>query len=215
MELLKDISLIVGIWAAIISFVMILYNLDAWRREHIGKRKIELAEEILVLFYEAADVIRFMRNPLSSTEEMKGIAQDDNESQEQYQARKDASVVFYRYNQNQELFNKIHASRYRFMAQIGKDEAVPFDELRKIVNDIMFSARMLARLWPRKHFRDDKQKEKHWAQINKYEAIFWGGIEEEDPINPRIDKVIEDIEKVCQPIIEGKGTLHGYFNKNL
>jgi len=47
---LKELSLLIGIWVAI-------YGIDSWRREHKGKRQLELAEETLALFYEARDVI--------------------------------------------------------------------------------------------------------------------------------------------------------------
>ena len=208
LEILKLISIIVAIWVAI-------YGIDAWRREHVGKRQLELAEDTLALFYEASDAIKHMRHPISHSPETEEIERGETESDANYQARKNASVVFYRYNQYQKLFNKIHESRYRFMAQIGKTEAVPFDDLRYIINEIAISARMLARLWARDYFRTDEQWEKHQAQIDKHEAVFWDGLEENDPINPRVDKVIEDIEKTCQSIISGKGTLHGFLNTKL
>ena len=127
--ILKELSLLIGIWVAI-------YGIDSWRREHKGKRQMELAEETLALFYEARDVIAYIRNIFSYSSETEGIEKGENESEERFEARKQASVVFKRYNERQELFNKIHAMRYRFMAQIGKEKAKPFEELRKIVNEI-------------------------------------------------------------------------------
>ncbi|MGM0601517.1 MAG: hypothetical protein ACQETH_17020 [Candidatus Rifleibacteriota bacterium] len=207
-EATKQISILIGIWVAI-------YGIDAWRREHVGKRQLELAEDTLALFYEAADAIKHIRHPLSLTQETEDIERGDGETEAQFHARKNASVVFHRYNQYQELFSKLHASRYRFMAQIGKYEAAPFDDLRKIVSEIVSSARMLSVLWARDHFRTDEQWEKHSAQIRKYEAVFWEGAEEDDPINPKLDQVIADIESTCRAIIAGKGTLHGALNIDL
>jgi len=204
-ELIKQISILIGIW-------VVIYGIDAWRREHIGKRQIELSEDTLALFYEASDAIKHMRHPASFSNETEEVERGAHETDARFQARKNAFVVFYRYNQYQELFNKIHASRYRFMAQIGKAEAAPFDDLRKITNEIVISARMLARLWARDHFRTDEQWEKHRAQIDKHEAVFWEGLEEDDPINPKLEKVITDIETTCQSIISGKGSLHGLLN---
>ena len=57
-SLLRDLSLLIGIWVAI-------YGIDSWRREHKGKREIELAEDVLALFYEARDAIKYMRFPFS------------------------------------------------------------------------------------------------------------------------------------------------------
>jgi hypothetical protein len=204
-QILQQVSILIGI-------LVVIYGIDAWRREHIGKRQLELAEDTLALFYEAADAIRHMRHPASFGHETEVLKPGEGETDPQFEARKNASVVFHRYNQYQEIFNKIHASRYRFMAQIGKDESEPFNELRKIVNEITLSARMLARLWARDHFRTDDQWKLHQEQINKHESVFWEGSEEDDPINPKIDKVIEDIEKTCQSIISGNGTLRSFLN---
>ena len=43
---------------------MAAYSLDAWRREFMGKRRMELAEEVLALFYQARDVIEQIRSPV-------------------------------------------------------------------------------------------------------------------------------------------------------
>jgi len=204
-ELLRDGSLIIGIWVAI-------YGIDSWRRSHVGIRRIELAEDSLALFYEAADAIRHMRHPMSWGGETDDVAQAEGESTSNYEARKNASVAFKRYNQHQELFNKLHAMRYRFMAQIGKDEAESFEKLHDIVNEVITSARMLARLWPRDHFRTQEQWDKHQIQIEKYEAIFWDA-NERDPINPRLDAVCKEMESTCKAVISAKGTLYGLLNK--
>lgn len=143
------------------------------------------------------------------------VERQEGESDAQFEARKNASVVFHRYNQYQAMFSKLYASRYRFMAQIGKEEAKPFDDLRKITNEIILAARMLARLWSQDDFRTDEQREKHWERIRKHEAVFWEGPEDDDPINPKLDKVLADIEDTCKGIIAGKGTLHGFLNIKL
>ena len=57
-EIVKQISIILGIGVA-------FYGIDSWRREHTGKRRIELAEDALALFYEAVDAIKHMRHPAS------------------------------------------------------------------------------------------------------------------------------------------------------
>lgn len=196
-DLVKLVAIVLGVWFA-------FSGINAWRREHIGRRRIELAEDTLAMFYEAVDVIRYIRNPMSFGYETEDVERRKNESDVQFEARKNASVVFYRYNQHQELFSKIHALRYRFMAQIGKNKAGPFDELRKITSEVTTAARALARLWPRDYFGSDEQWKKHQARIEKHEAVFWEEDEENDLINPRLEKVVVDIEKTCQLIIMGK-----------
>ncbi|MFA6902810.1 MAG: hypothetical protein WC236_06995 [Gallionellaceae bacterium] len=207
-ELLNQISIFVAVWVAV-------YGIDSWRREHTGKRQIELAEDSLALFYEASDAIKHLRHPLSFTSEIESIERGKYENDKEFKARENASVVFKRYNVHQELFNKLHAMRYRFMAQFGKDKAIPFDDIRNIVNEITSSARILSRLWPRDNFKSENEQDLHRRQVEKYESIFWEGLEEDDPINPRLNLVISEIEATCQDVISGKGSLHGWLNKKL
>jgi len=112
-----------ALFATLTTICFAFYGLDSWRREHSGRRQIELAEDALALFYEAADALKHIRHPASFEYETKEIARKDQESDAQFSARKDASIVFVRTATYSELFNRIHAMRYRFMAQIGKDEA--------------------------------------------------------------------------------------------
>jgi len=205
---LRDLSLLIGIWVAI-------YGIDSWRREHKGKREIELTEDVLALFYEARDIIKYMRHPFSSAGECADVEKLPDETENQWQARKNASVVFKRYNERKDLFNRIYAMRYRFMAQIGPAEAQPFEDLNKIVKEILVAARVLAQLWPRNYFRTEEQYEQHRKRVEKHEAVFWQGTLDEDPIDPRLDSIVAEIEKTCRKIITGKGTLHAFLNRPL
>lgn len=198
--------------STLMAVLFAIYGIDSWRREHSGKRQIELAEDALALFYEASDVIKYLRHPLSFSSETESIVRGKSESDSEFQARKNASVVFNRYKEHQEIFNKLHAMRYRFMAQFGKEKAKPFDDLRSIVNDINGSARTLSRLWARENFHSDDQWEAHRKLVDKFEAIFWEGLEEDDPINPRVKLVIAEIEATCQGIISGKSSLYSWLN---
>jgi hypothetical protein len=205
---LRDLSLLIGIWVAI-------YGIDSWRREQKGKREFELAEDVLALFYEARDAIKFMRHPFSSSDECADVEKLAKESESEWEARKKASVVFKRYNERRELFNRIYAMRYRFMAQVGSAQAQPFEDLNKIVRDLFLAARTLAHLWPRSYFRNDEQYEEHRKRVEKYEAIFWESYAEEDPINPRLESIVATVEKTCRNIITGKGTLYAFLNRPL
>lgn len=208
MEFIKDLSVVIGLW-------VLFYNISAWQREHRGRRNIDLAEGTLALFYEAKDAIAWIRSPLSFVSETDSIKQGERETDEQYQARKRASIVFVRYNQNKELFNKIQSHRYRFMAQIGKDKTKPFDDLDKIVKEIVTSAHLLAILWSERYFRTEEDRLKHSEQIRKAEKTFYSMSFDDDPINPKVDKLIINIEEICKNIIMAKGTLHGFLNMQI
>ena len=205
---IRDVSILVGIWVAI-------HGLDSWRREHAGKRQMELAEDALALFYEARDAISYIRHPMSYSNDTEDVERTEGETEDQWHARKNASVVFKRYNAYQELFGKIRAMRYRFMAHFGREAAAPFGEINTILNKIIVSARMLSRLWARNHFTTEASWNKHLDSIKRNEAIFWEGPLDEDPINSQLDAVISNIETTCSKIIKGDRTLAIFLNSPL
>ena len=57
-----------------------------------------------------------------------------------------AYTLIERYNRHADLFARIHALRYRFMAQHGRRAAAPFEELQAIVNELILASRRMARL---------------------------------------------------------------------
>jgi len=201
LQIIYQIAAILANGAVILG---VYIALNSWRNEYFGKKKIELAENTLILFYKASDIIHFLRHPLAYESETEKIKINEKESKEEYRARKNASVLLYRYNQHSDLFNEIHATRYRFMVQFGKDKIKPFDDLRKITVDLIASAKTLAMLWPIKQFSTEEKREDHIKNVKKYEAIFWEGRQKNDQINKRLDEVISQIEQICYKIIGSK-----------
>lgn len=58
----QAVSVIAACWA-------IISGVGAWKREFIGKRKIEVAEETLAAYFEIKDAIAFIRSPFSNNTE--------------------------------------------------------------------------------------------------------------------------------------------------
>jgi hypothetical protein len=61
-DILESVSIII---AAIVA----IKGIDSWRRELRGSKEVELSEQVLALFYECRDNIRFIRNPFSHSDE--------------------------------------------------------------------------------------------------------------------------------------------------
>jgi hypothetical protein len=64
MVIIESISTIVASAAAIVASIVAVWGINAWRREHVGRRRIDLAEEVLGLFYGAREVISSFRSPV-------------------------------------------------------------------------------------------------------------------------------------------------------
>ncbi len=113
--------------------------------------------------------------------------------------------MFVRYEKEQELFNRLHALRYQVMARIALSAAQPFDDLRRILNEVFASAHILGRYyWPRQgRVRTTEEEfQKHLEEMHRHEGVFWAGFDSSDPTAARVEKIISDIESVCRPVLE-------------
>ncbi|MBI4828101.1 MAG: hypothetical protein HY804_04720 [Nitrospinae bacterium] len=188
--------------AIIVASCTAVLGINAWRREHIGRKKLDLAEETLLLFYQARDVIRYMRNPIGRVEEGETRKKDSKESEKQTKARNEAHVPFERFDSSKETFNRLQALRYRFIIYFNEEHGKNFDEIRKIVHEIFYAARRLAEIWeydfdrlsPDRRTMLDTERKKH-------EGIFWDE-GEDDAINKRLNNAIQAIETVCKAEIK-------------
>jgi hypothetical protein len=198
----------------ILAALFAIYGFDAWRREHIGKRRIELAEEVLALFYQARDAIAAIRSPLGFEGEGKTRKSTPNERPEDKDGLDQAYVLIERYNSHSELFSRIHSLRYRVMAQLGLEAAKPFDSLNEIVHELIISARRMSRLNTRREWASlsAETEEKNHREYMEIHSIYYGTGGADDPISPRVKQAVSDIERTCRSIIESQGTLFAIFN---
>jgi hypothetical protein len=202
-ELIGNIGIIVASGAAI-------WGVSAWRREFKGKRDMELAEDVLCLFYRAERAIQAVRCPGSYLSEQQGRAPEQRETPEQEQARNQAHVVFKRIQDHAQVFDQLYALRFRFVARFGRGAAKPFDEMKGIIDDIWVAAGCLAVLWAERLRRGENTSQGTEEQITNNESVIWSK-GADDQIAPRVTNIIEEIEGVCRPIIEGQASWFSRF----
>lgn len=193
-EFLASLSLIIACWTAIIG-------INAWRREFMGKRKIELAEEVLALFYEIEDALRDIRNPMSYVGEGSTREKQEDETEKDTANRNRAFVVYERYRRHQDKVAHLRSLKYRCMARFenGADAAEPFDDMVKIFNELFFAAQILPDYWQRQGTFTDRDEEfkAHLKEKWEFESVIWAG-RKEDTFTPKIIAMIEKAEKMCQ-----------------
>jgi hypothetical protein len=189
----------------IVTCLTVILGVHAWKREFIGRRRIEMAEEVLMKFYQARDAISRIRSPLGYVGEGRNRKRREGESPAASEVLDRAYVVVERYEKEEALFSNLHALRYQVMARLSVDAAKPFDELRTILNEIFFAAQMLgSHYWQRQGMvpMTEAERESHLNGMFEKEAIFWAGYEKPDKIAVRVDAAIADIEKVFRPLVE-------------
>ena len=196
-----------------VASLIAICGIEAWRKEFVGKRRIELAEEVLALFYQAKDVIGWIRFPTSFVAESATRKPESDETSTEKGINDQAYIFYKRLEQYSELFSRIHALRYRFMAQFGRNTSVPFEELKSILDDLqsdLDSWIMLSRVDTRRH--DQQQLQAHQARIEKREKALWG-LGKADPISLSVENVVENVDRICRPHIDRKNKIELLFAK--
>lgn len=195
-ELLKAVPSIATAAAAIYGVVIAKAGLDKWRRETIGKRKAELAEEVIADFYQARDIIDAARSPATFAGEGETRKREAWETDSDTQTLNAYFATTERLNKRGEFFAQLYARRYRFMALFGLETAKPYDELWKIHREIIIAVRMLVMTYRQREQGSAPRDRKTW------ETIMGWGMPEDDTIPGRLDQITEAIEKTCRPAIQ-------------
>jgi len=187
--------------AILVTAIVAVKGINSWRSEIRGKKKYEIAEEVLALFYEVRDNIKHIRSPFGFSGEGTSRVSDPKEDKKTKEILDRAFVVYERYNKHQESFNKLFALRYRFMAHFGSDKREYFDEIQRILNKIFGASQILARLWKEDpSFSKSELENKYQETLEDHESIFWyQGYQ--DKIEAKLDEIISSVEDICRKII--------------
>jgi len=187
--------------AVIIAALSFVFGVTAWSREFRGKRRIDLAENVLAMFYEAQEVITEIRCPASFGGEGTSRPRVDDETEEERKIRDRSYIPFERYKKYEALFSRLRATKFSFMAMFGTEWATSFNELAMTVNEVLHAARELGtRFWVDQGRREMTvaQLEVHQRMMEKYQAIFWEGVKDEDEISQKIQAAVSRIEAVVE-----------------
>ncbi|CAG9173130.1 hypothetical protein CURE108131_20955 [Cupriavidus respiraculi] len=186
--------------ATLVAAALAVYGINAWRRDFTGKRKIELAEESLRLFYQAADAVAHMRSPVAFDGESNHVVRGDQESETRFRARQAVAPLFKRYNEHSELFAALRTTRYKAMALLGPASEKPFKDLVSLVNEILVAAQsyvMAAQDYGFQSAEAEQLKVHRDGQREREELFWWHGAK--DKVTPRMDSIVGSAEAFWRP----------------
>lgn len=193
----ESIASIIESGAVFGATIVAVIGFNSWRRETKWKRKYELAEEVLANFYDAKERINIIRSPVGFSSEGSTRIKKENESEEETRRLNNAYVVIERYEREKEPFTNIRKLKHRFLATFGKEHSCPFEEILKIINEILYANYALHSDFRRETYRNEAHASIIVERIQKYESKIWSNYREPDEINNRIDKAIGEIENIC------------------
>ena len=192
---IQAISIMLACWA-------VISGVDAWKRDFIGKRRIELAEQLLAKFFEVKDAVGYIRNPWSTSEEGKTRQRSDSEPPDESKILDRGYIAVERYQTKEEVFAEFNTLKYRAMAAFGTDTEEIFTETSKVVNSIFTSARMLGTYyWQQQMTRsatpDDYQN--HLKEMRSHEKKIWD-VGPDDEVRTALLSIQVHLEKITSPI---------------
>ncbi len=198
---------VVSAMATIGAAVVAVWGIMTWRREHVGKKRIDLAENVLALAYEAKDFYEAVRMPLSREGDGSSRQKSPDETEAETRMLNEAFIQIEMCSNRPELFARFRSLRYRFMAQNGQDAGDLLEKLSNVRFDISRPYRkLLLRIknLRRKHYRkrdsgkynDDLNE--IWEEIaREIDGFDDEASDTEDTVLRKVDKLVLDIEKIC------------------
>lgn len=162
------------------------------RRLAFERRRAEVAELILMDFYEAKRAFEVTRQPMVFAQEMVAEEGVDDE------VIKNAGYgVIRRLRGFSELFARIEARRPLAAALLGPNLDDQFQEMVRIHNKIMFAADALLK------YRNDQHIETMREFLPEQRRIAFDlGDDEDNGVSNRIKAMIAQVETACRPALE-------------
>ncbi len=195
----------------------IISGIGAWKREFIGKRQIELAEQILAKFFEIRDAIAFIRNPFSRSDEGTTRKRGEHETQEQAQLLDRGYIVVERYIKKEAVFAEFNTLKYRFMATFGANTEEIFTETNRVLNSIFASAQMLATHYWQRQGRvkmEGDEFQGHLDEMHRHEGIFWDiGGTKTDEVTTKLNTIQANLEAAVKPCFQEPAGTYKLFTK--
>jgi len=210
-DIIQLVAIISACWA-------IISGVGAWKREYIGKRKIEIAETALAAFFEVRDAITYIRNPLTAIGEGNSREKSELETADETRMLNQGYIVVERYNTKTYVFNKFYTIKYRFMAAFGKETDKLFNDTSRTVNKIFGAANLLTTYYWKetgKFTVGTSERAQHLQEMKKYEAIFWDMHTEEDEIKKSLSEILIGLESVTSSSFEEPMKLYDILTKKV
>lgn len=152
------------------------WGLNSWRKQLVGKRRYEVAEESLIKFSEMYNALKHIRNPFQRSNEAKG-----------------SEATIDRIREYEALFDSLRATQIRCRIHIGQKAAAAFDEIYETIRKVTNAAQML---------RENRTQPLQDQKLRKeLEAIIWNCAEGPDEIESALILAQKNLEKACTRFI--------------
>lgn len=182
--------------AAALAAIQGWRSLSAWRKEAGGKRRLELAEEILTSVYEVADAISLVRNPQGHVDENRERPGRDAEEARLREYRDMYYPTMTRLRESRAAFAALSAQSARTRALFGDELQAAFNEVISIHNEVFEAVNELYYDLP----WQGEQTAERLAKHHSLRAKLWRS-ESDDVVDAKLWAAVKSVEDRLRPII--------------
>ena len=190
-----EITSIIQSAAVLVVAIPAFRGLNSWRVQLLGKKKIELAEEALVLAYELQAAIEWARHPVSYG----GEGQERPNRDQETDAIRNTNDSYYsrvsRLNESMEQFSRLRALQMLFRAHFANEAQEALSTFFITRNRINSAVGMLI------NHAGERDYPVGLRQADQ--EIIWDHSTQDQPDETRrtINDAVSEIERVCRPIL--------------
>lgn len=179
--------------AAVTGAIVAVLGYRKWKPESIGKRKIELAEQMLADFHQAKDVIDYARTPTGWSIESDQRKPTKGETPDERRKKASYFRTFQRLKAYEDLFARLQTRKYQAVAHFGSDARKLIEAMGEIHAKVLAASGNLSR-----YYKSDGDLSERWDEWEK--TIGWlqedsEGKAERDEIALQLQKIVSDADK--------------------
>ena len=169
--------------------------LYTWRKEFVGKRKIEFAAEFVEKAINMKDFIAYVRNGWATEAEEKEVEIKLKEERAFYEkSRLSYLVPKLRIIKNDDMLKNFYDLRSKVLMYFGKDALKIFELLRTTIIDININSDIL--------FEDASSLSQE--ERLKYQKAIWAPLSKNDRIGRAFERTIDELNINLEPVYQDK-----------
>jgi len=195
-RIIKVGTAVLQAFAIVVTAFYASRGLRAWRGQLIGKRKFEVAEEILVGAHKAKANLAFVRNPVTFTKP--GATPRDT-----------YNVTFERLQQISSELAEFEKTRVLADVHIGSEAAQVISAILQNFHDVAASARLPLLHVDNPFPMDEHERKAESDRRNAWEFTIWGSANDE--LTQAVDKGISRLEVLCRPYLKAASWPHRFW----
>ncbi len=191
---------------ALVTAGVVAYGVNAWRRESVGKRRLEASEAIMTKLFQAVDAIRDIRRIGLSAEEMTSRVRSEGETAIERRCLDTSHAIDKRIQSNQALFAELRSLKYTAMSVFGPETEQPFNDIAAIVDEIRNATFWLTTyLWLPESRNEERSEDRirNDQRRKEYEAAIWYSHANPDELDVGVQIAISKMDSIIKQSVGG------------